>query len=206
MPAPDPLGPSPERLRQLPLFPLRSVLFPRGALWLTVVEPRYRALLHSCLQRQEPFGALCVREGEQLEDIGVLAHVAQIGSRSNGSAERVRCLGHQRFRVVRERSPGDDGLRRAKVVLIADDPPLAPLPAMFPVVQALGRALTALRADGKLPADEATEFDSAAWVANRWCELLPIPLQAKQRLMALTDPAVRLALVDRYLRDQRVIS
>jgi Lon protease-like protein len=28
-------------------------------------------------------------------------------------------------------------------------------------------------------------LDDAGWVANRWCELLPVPLAAKQKLMAL---------------------
>ena len=35
-------------------------------------------------------------------------------------------------------------------------------------------------------------FDDAGWVANRWCEILPIPLAAKQKLMELPDPVVRL--------------
>ncbi|MDH4377833.1 MAG: peptidase S16, partial [Ramlibacter sp.] len=34
-----------------------------------------------------------------------------------------------------------------------------------------------------------------AWVANRWCELLPVPLELKQRLMELENPLVRLELV-----------
>jgi len=28
-------------------------------------------------------------------------------------------------------------------------------------------------------------MDDCGWVANRWCELLPMPLEPKQRLMAL---------------------
>jgi Lon protease-like protein len=32
-------------------------------------------------------------------------------------------------------------------------------------------------------------------VANRWCELLPVPLDLKQRLMALDNPLLRLELV-----------
>ena len=31
----------------------------------------------------------------------------------------------------------------------------------------------------------AHRFDDAGWVANRWCEILPIPLAAKQKLMEL---------------------
>jgi Lon protease-like protein len=32
-------------------------------------------------------------------------------------------------------------------------------------------------------------------VANRWCELLPVPLDLKQQLMELDNPLVRLELV-----------
>ncbi len=193
-----------ERSQQLPLIPLRSVLFPGGLLHLTVLDERYLALLRRCQAKSRPFGALCVREGEALESVGVLASVEAIDDAAHGC--RARCRGDQRFRVLRERPAGDDGLRRARIELIAGDATLAPVPAMFPAVQALGRALATMRAARKLPAFGGEEhFGRAGWVANRWCELLPIALPAKQRLMELTDPGARLALVDRYLREQRVI-
>ena len=48
-------------------------------------------------------------------------------------------------------------------------------------------------------------LDDAGWVANRWSELLPIPLPAKQKLMELEDPVIRLSLIDGYLRDKKVV-
>jgi len=42
-------------------------------------------------------------------------------------------------------------------------------------------------------------------VANRWCEILPISLPAKQKLMELDDPTVRLQLVHEYLRGKGVV-
>ena len=42
-------------------------------------------------------------------------------------------------------------------------------------------------------------------MANRWCELLPIPQGARQKLMELEDPVVRLKLVDEFLRSRGVI-
>ena len=38
-------------------------------------------------------------------------------------------------------------------------------------------------------------LEDCGWVANRWCELLPVPLELKQRLMQLDNPLVRLELV-----------
>ena len=41
----------------------------------------------------------------------------------------------------------------------------------------------------------AVQLNDCGWVANRWCELLPVPLELKQRLMELDNPLVRLELV-----------
>jgi Lon protease-like protein len=48
-------------------------------------------------------------------------------------------------------------------------------------------------------------LNDAGWVANRWCEILPISLAAKQKLMELPEPAMRLNLVGEYLRGKGVI-
>ena len=42
-------------------------------------------------------------------------------------------------------------------------------------------------------------FDDAGWVANRWCEILPLPIDAKHRLLSL-DPISRLDIVDSLMR------
>ena len=80
-----------------------------------------------------------------------------------------------------------------------------PAAAMFETVKALSNAIATLRERGQLPFVEPFRLDDAGWVANRWCELLPIPLSAKYKLMALEDPAVRLSVVDGYLRDKQVV-
>jgi Lon protease-like protein len=42
-------------------------------------------------------------------------------------------------------------------------------------------------------------------VANRWCEILPISSAAKQRLMALDEPVLRLQLVQDYLQGKGLL-
>jgi Lon protease-like protein len=46
----------------------------------------------------------------------------------------------------------------------------------------------------QMPIQAPYQMDDCAWVANRWCELLPMPLELKHRLMALDNPLVRLEL------------
>ncbi len=76
---------------------------------------------------------------------------------------------------------------------------------MQATVEALAQAIESLDAQHAAPVAGPPRLDDAGWVANRWCELLPVPLAAKQRLMALEDPALRLELVDEYLRGRQVV-
>ena len=64
----------------------------------------------------------------------------------------------------------------------------------------LAEAIATLAAQDTRPFLEPHRLDDAGWVANRWCEILPFPLEAKQRLMALEDPLARLDVVDSLLR------
>ena len=89
--------------------------------------------------------------------------------------------------------------------MLPDDTTAAPSEALHETVRGLANAIASLKGKGVEPFEQPYQFDSAGWVANRWCELLPIPLSAKQKLMALEDPALRLSVVDGYLRDKQVI-
>ena len=197
----------------LPLFPLQSVLFPGGLLSLKVFEARYLDLVSECLRDEQPFGVVCLRQGSEVrregeltrfESAGVLAELTEVDSEQAGIL-RVKCIGRRRFRLSDPlQQPG--GLWRARIELQPDDPPLAPTPAMIPTVRALANAIATLKSQGSLPFLEPYRFDEAGWVANRWCELLPIPLAAKQKLMELDEPLVRLQLVDEFLRSKGVVS
>ncbi|HEU5295653.1 MAG TPA: LON peptidase substrate-binding domain-containing protein [Burkholderiaceae bacterium] len=206
--------PDPHSVPELPLFPLQSVLFPGAQLHLRVFEPRYLDLVSRCLREQQPFGAICLRQGSEvrgasddpvlLEQTGVLAKLEEVDAEQAGLL-RVRCLGTQRFEID-EPVQQPDGLWTARAWLIDDDAVVAPPEAMVATVRALANAIGALERKGGSPFLKPYRFDDAGWVANRWCELLPISLAAKQKLMALEDPQMRLRLVDEYLRGKGVIT
>jgi Lon protease-like protein len=94
----------------------------------------------------------------------------------------------------------------ARAWLIDDDAAVAPAEGMVPTVRALANAIGTLERKSGSPFVKPYRFDDAGWVSNRWCELLPISLAAKQKLMALEDPQMRLKLVDEYLRGKGVVS
>ena len=64
-----------------------------------------------------------------------------------------------------------------------------------PSALALSKAIDALDGQGHHPFLEPHRLDDAGWVANRWCELLSLPLEVKQRMMVLDNPLLRLELV-----------
>lgn len=201
------------RLAGLGLFPLRQVLFPGAKLALKVFEARYLDLVSDCLRRQQPFGVVCLtqggevrggREAVRFETAGVLARIDAVDAEQPGVLE-LACGGTHRFRLAGEPQAQPDGLWRADVRLLPDDEPAAPTADFAPTVRALGQAIEKLQAQGQAPFAAPYRLDDAGWVANRWCELLPISLAAKQKLMELPDPQLRLQLVHEYLVGQGIV-
>ena len=197
----------------LSLFPLRSVLFPGGALHLKVFEARYLDLVARCMRSSEPFGVICLQRGSEagrseqsvaLEPVGVLARIEEVDGEQAGIL-RVRCTGGQRFRLVGPVAQQEGGLWTGRAEAIEDDERRTPGALMLDTVKALSRAIAALREQDMTPFSEPYRLDDSGWVANRWCELLPMPLAARQKLMALEDPVIRLSLIDAFLRDKQVV-
>jgi uncharacterized protein len=198
---------------ELSLFPLRTVLFPQGLLALKVFEVRYLDLITQCLREEKPFGVVGLREGGEvrasstdavsLEAVGTLAHLIDVDGDQPGILH-VRCRGGQRFAMAQPRQ-AESGLWQCEAMLLDDDDAVPPSPAEQGSVAALNRAIDSMRKAGTLQCLEPYHFDDAGWVADRWCELLPISRAARQKLLELDDPALRLKLVDDFLRQRKVI-
>ncbi len=206
---------------QIALFPLNTVLFPGGVLALRVFEARYMDMVRDCMKTQAPFGVCLITQGAevgkaaQTEAVGCLAHIADWDMQQLGVLN-IRCRGGQRFRVLARRVEAN-GLVRAEVELLDadEDRPLAP--EHEPCADLLRRVIDDLRAqaaqqeDGDSGGSAASPFelpyqlDSSAWVGNRLCEVLPVPLKAKQKLMELDDAHTRLTIITQYLKQHAVL-
>ena len=203
--------PETERL-SIPLFPLQAVLFPGGLLSLKVFEARYLDLISASLRENTPFGVVALRQGTEVrkagepvvtEPIGTLAELIDVDSAQHGILQ-VRCRGTRRFEVS-TKTQQPDGLWLAEVQLLEDDEAIAPSEALIETVRGLANAIATLKQQGAEPFLKPFQFDNAGWVANRWCEILPISVAAKQKLMELPDPQVRLQLVGEFLRTKGVV-
>ena len=199
---------------ELALFPLGNVLFPGGLLGLKVFEARYLDMVSACLRERCTFGVVALRSGSdvhqpggpavEFESVGVRAELMDVDSEQAGILQ-IRCRGTHRFKI-QDRHQRGDGLWIAEVQDLPDDEVVAPEPGQADCVRGLGNAIQQLESRLVQPFITPYRFDDAGWVANRWCELLPVPQAAKQKLMELPDPLLRLQLVDDYLRSKGVIA
>lgn len=197
----------------IPLFPLSNALFPAGVLHLRIFEVRYLDMIRRCIADGSEFGVVGllagneVRSPEGVETLAPLGTMARIASwdAPMPALLQVRCIGGSRFRLLSS-EVAKYGLWMGQVEPIADDPP-TPVPAsMQPSADALGRLVAQWQQEGvpadKMPIAPPFRLDDSGWVADRWCELLPLPPDDKTRLLGLTDPVARLAAVQDFLRGQ----
>ena len=202
-------------LQSLPLFPLGTVLFPGGYLPLQIFEVRYLDMIGKCFKTGAPFGVVSLNRGSEVrqapggapggdnfaEEIfyptGTLARITQL-SRPQPGLMLIQCTGEQRFTVSNHHLM-KHGLWVADVTLLPDDPQVTIPPDLKAVANTLKRVIDTLHeqhlAAEQMPIQPPYQLDDCAWVANRWCELLPMSLELKHRLMALDNPLVRLELV-----------
>lgn len=91
---------------ELPLFPLNTVLFPGMPLPLRIFEERYKLMIRFCIENNQPFGVVLIRQG--LEALGRLAEPYEIGCTAriieveplDKGQMNIITLGEKRFRIL----------------------------------------------------------------------------------------------------------
>lgn len=207
-------------LNSLPLFPLGTVLFPGGLLPLQIFEVRYLDMIKKCHKAGAPFGVVSLTAGSEVRKpdsssqpsgdgfaaevfhgVGTLATIAEMTSPQPGLLV-IRCVGTQRFEIT-QRDKLKHGLWVANVTRLDDDQPVQIPDDLTDVANALGKLIHSLQSRGvqseQMPLLAPHQLGDCGWVANRWCELLPIQPELKQRLMSLDNPLLRLELVSDIL-------
>lgn len=206
-------------LTSLPLFPLGTVLYPGGLLPLQIFEVRYLDMIGKCHKAGAPFGVVSLTEGAEVQqrsdsapsgdgfarevfsNVGTLARITEFSMPQPGLMV-IRCVGIQRFEISR-REKLKHGLWIADVTRLDDDQSVKIPDDLQSTATALSKLIQSLQARdvpaGQMPLLPPYQLDDCGWVANRWCELLPIPPALKQRLMMLDNPLLRLELVSDIL-------
>ena len=212
----------------LPLFPLRTVLFPGGVLPLRVFETRYVDMVRACMKTDTPFGVVAIRSGAEVGaaakpyQVGTHAHIVEWDMPELGVL-LLQTRGGARFRILETRRQNNQLLEALTEQLPdeeadvnagvnadasgASDHALAVCSRVLRVVIEELMERASAEAGGALvnPFPEPHQLDHAGWVANRWCEMLPIDLEEKQTLLEIADDAERILQVEAYLQQNGVI-
>lgn len=176
--------------RQIPLFPLSSVLLPGGRMPLQIFEQRYLDLVRDCMKSGEPFGVVWIRRGAEvaekgrasadLGDYGTCARIVDWDQLPNGLLG-ITIEGTERFELF-DTSLRDNGLVMGEVSLKADPEPDAVRPewqSFLDVMQSLETHPHVQRLN--LPVDH-----SNAWsVAYSLLQLLPLDEHIKYEILGL---------------------
>lgn len=191
---------------EVPLFPLNTVLFPGGVLGLKIFEQRYLDMAAACLRDATPFGVCLILEGGEVggpavpHEVGTLATIATADMPQLGILN-VSVRGGAKYRL-RERRIEGDGLLRAVVDLLPAGEPQA-VPDRHAALVEMLRQVAADVGPERMPHPHA--YEDAGWVGHRLAELMPVQLLAKQKLLELDDPLVRLNILHTYLNQRGLV-
>jgi len=189
----------------VPIFPLGTVLFPGMRLPLRIFEPRYMDMAKACLKHDAAFGVCLIREGQEVgapavpEPVGCLAKIREWDMEQLGIL-RVRAEGLERFRLeATETTPA--GLILGRIERL----PAEPAATSPELAACAGFVRKVIEAVGSARFGEPYGYDDASWVGFRLAEILPLRNPVRQKLLELTDAGARLAILHRFLREQRLI-
>lgn len=192
---------------EMPLFPLRTVLFPGMPLPLRIFEERYRVMVRELLETGSEFGVLLIREGNEVGggarpyEVGTLARIEESVETPDGRY-MLDTRGTRRFRLRRMLAPRPYPFGDIDVLDDLDEPVTIPLRhaletvrTTFPLYFRLALSLTDQWAQGlRLP-------ESPHALVNFLGPWLQIEEESKQRLLELESAPDRVAHLAELLDD-----
>ncbi|MEO7072709.1 MAG: LON peptidase substrate-binding domain-containing protein, partial [Rhodanobacter sp.] len=179
----------------LPLFPLSSVLYPRGRLSLRIFEPRYLDLVRECARSDAGFGVCHILHGGEVGPpavpaaVGTVARITDFHAGADGLLNIV-VEGGERFTVTRSRARHDGQLRGDVALWPAE--PVREVPVEFALLQSIAERLVETMAAHWRNAARS-HYEDATWLGFRLAELLPLDAGEQQHMLEVDDPLQRLA-------------
>ncbi len=202
----------------IPLFPLRLVMFPGGREELQIFERRYMDLVSRCMRADTGFGVCLLRDEAETADgadeadgaedaeirsvcrTGTYARIVDWDQLENGLLG-ITVEGTAKFRAFDCRR-AESGVLEASVEFIGDDsvgreaiPVDGRFAAPADLLQSLERHPMVRRKNMKIDYNDLREL---GW---RLGELMPVGAERKQRLLELDDPWERMRDIERMVSD-----
>ena len=183
----------------LPIFPLRTILFPDSKLPLRIFEPRYIDMVSRSMRENSEFGIILSRESTdpkmfETYDTGTLAKIIDWDQGGDGLLG-ITTLGTQKFRL-KELNKQEDGLNVGSIERIEQEGDYKPLKEFTHLVE----LLQAILDDVNIYEDDEKRFDSASWISYRFAEILPLRVEDKQKCLEIDDPIIRLNFLEPLIK------
>lgn len=200
----------------MPLFPLTTVLYPQGVLNLQIFEVRYLDLMKKCLRDNTPFGVISLLDGTEVRRPEEKVQLAKIGTLVNIEKHEfitptlidVSTVGTQRFKLL-SAIQEKNGLWMGEIQTLPADTVVEIPDHLQASANALANLINSIDeksiSEDQLPFRKPYKLMDCGWVANRWCELLPLDKPTKLQLLALDNPLLRLELIDDILQEQGLL-
>ena len=195
--------------QQIPLFPLRVVMFPRGRLNLQIFERRYIDLVTHCMRTSSGFGICLLKEGEEVVQEGTNQTIHRTGTYSNiidwdqleNGLLGITVEGSAKF-SIEDCWQSDSGVLQGSVQFNETDNvgrETIPLDDQYTALADLLQNLEShpLVEQKKLIIDYNNLWD-LGW---RLSELIPIEIEQKQQLLEIDDPWERIQSIEQLVSD-----
>jgi Lon protease-like protein len=92
-------------MKELPLFPLNTVVFPGWPMPLNIFESRYKEMIEYCVAQKQPFGIVLIEEGSAEFDtavrphqVGCVVEITKVQQVEDGRLY-ILAVGQERFRI-----------------------------------------------------------------------------------------------------------
>ena len=189
--------------RLLPLFMLRTVLFPHMPMSLHVFEDRYQQMMSDCLEAGTSFGVVAIREGKEVagearpQKVGTLARIAHVERLDDGRMNLL-VTGATRFRINRqvEGKP----YARAEIEYLAEGDEEVVQSQRQVLLRAFDRYLESLSRVARSEADRPELPEEDEILAYLVAATLETSLETRQQLLEAASPAERMEMELRVLR------
>ncbi|TVR90649.1 MAG: hypothetical protein EA428_07895 [Spirochaetaceae bacterium] len=173
----------------IPLFPLPLVLFPYMPLPLHVFEPRYREMIHSCMEEKKPFGL--IRAGANGTSwAGCLAEVRTVLQRFDDGRFDILSFGIQRFSVISFDTSKDYLQAAVRPFRDAEQPEVEPAPELRET--AIELFMEFARLNGRKVSQKNLNKMPDEELSFMMCHGELFSLAEKQELLELRDTRLRL--------------
>ncbi len=183
----------------LPIFPLRTILFPDSKLPLRIFEPRYIDMVSRSMRENSEFGIILSRESTdpkmfETYDTGTLAKIIDWDQGVDGLLG-ITTIGTQKFRL-KQLNKQEDGLNIGSIERIEKEGDYKPLKEFTHLVE----LLEAILDDVNIYDENEKNFDSASWISYRFAEILPLRIEDKQKCLEIDDPIIRLNFLEPLIK------